>query len=337
MSNWVNFKELRKQLRFELVLRHYGVEIKRKGDQHHGFCPLPDHQGKKNSPSFSAHLERGIFQCFGCGAKGNVLEFAGLMESINLEDGAAFRKVVLQLQNRFCVTAMHAEAPAQVPGRDVTQGTSASPRLVNPPLDFELKGLEASHPYLLSRGFTPETITYFGLGFCARGLLKDRIAIPLHDHKGRLIGYAGRVINDSIVSDENPRYKLPSKRERDGKVFEFRKTHFVYNGFRMKSPLDQLIVVEGFTAVWWIHQNGYQQVVGIMGTDCSSRQAQLIVSLVKPNGLVWILSDGDEAGDRCAHSLFTQLAPHRQIRWAKLSDNKQPTNLSPGDLKQLLF
>ena len=64
MNTWIDFKTLRSKLDFEQVLRHYGVEVKRKGEQHHGFCPLPNHQGKKNSPSFSANLERGIFQCF---------------------------------------------------------------------------------------------------------------------------------------------------------------------------------------------------------------------------------------------------------------------------------
>jgi DNA primase len=41
--------------------------------------------------------------------------------------------------------------------------------IVNASLDFELKGLDATHPYLLGRGFTPETIKHFGLGFCSRG------------------------------------------------------------------------------------------------------------------------------------------------------------------------
>ena len=61
MKDWINFKELRAKLSFEAVLQHYGVTIKAKGHQHHGYCPLPDHGGKKNSPSFSANLERGIF------------------------------------------------------------------------------------------------------------------------------------------------------------------------------------------------------------------------------------------------------------------------------------
>ena len=102
MTTWINFKELRARLDFEKILRHYGVEVKRKGSQHHGFCPLPNHNGKKNSPSFSANLEKGIFQCFGCGAKGNALEFAAMMEKVNVEDGAAFRTVAIELQKRLC-------------------------------------------------------------------------------------------------------------------------------------------------------------------------------------------------------------------------------------------
>src|SRR6266850_695170 len=101
-TTWIDFKTLRAKLDFAQVLKYYGVEVKKTGKQHHGFCPLPNHIGKRNSPSFSANLERGIFQCFGCGAKGNVLEFAGLMEKINLEDGGEFRRVVLRLQERFC-------------------------------------------------------------------------------------------------------------------------------------------------------------------------------------------------------------------------------------------
>ena len=54
------------------------------------------------------------------------------------------------------------------------------------------------------------------------------------------------------ITEDNPRYRFPGKRERDGKLFEFRKTLFLYNGFRIKAPVDDLIVVEGFTGVWWL-------------------------------------------------------------------------------------
>src|SRR6185503_5527980 len=142
-------------------------------------------------------------------------------------------------------------------------------------------GLDARHPYLSHRGFLPETIAHFGLGFCSRGMLKDRIEIPLHDQDGQLVGYAGRVVDDASISEGNPRYRLPGERKRGGNVFEFRKTQFLYNGFRIKAPVDDLIVVEGFTSVWWLYQNGLPNVVGTMGSDCSEKQGDIIVHLVK--------------------------------------------------------
>jgi DNA primase len=334
MSAWIDFKELRKKLDFEQVLRHYGVEVKRKGNQHQGFCPLPNHQGKKNSPSFSANLERGIFQCFGCGAKGNVLEFAAMMEKADPKDSAALHKVAGELQKRFCPelgASAGTKSPAKKPEKPKPE--SDLPVVVNAPLDFELKGLDRKHPYLLNRDFTQDTIDHFGLGFCSRGLLKERIAIPLHDYEGKLVGYAGRVIDDALISEDNPRYRFPGKRERDGTLYEFRKTLFLYNGFRMKAPLDDLIVVEGFTGVWWLNQNGLPHVVATMGSDCSERQAELIVSLVKPNGRVWIVPDGDKAGERHAQTLLSLISPHRFMRWVKMAADKQPTDLSGKQLK----
>jgi DNA primase len=339
MSTWIDFKALRAQLDFEQVLRNYGVEVKRKGAQHHGFCPLPSHQGKKNSPSFSANLERGIFQCFGCGAKGNVLEFAALMEGASLEDGAALRRVALDLAKRFCPNQV--TPPPSKPPEQKTKLTNPvpneSPAIINPPLDFELKGLDPEHSYLLGRGFTPTTIAHFGLGFCSRGLLQGRVAIPLHDSRGRLIGYAGRVVNDQAISEENPRYRFPSKREREGKTFEFRKTRFLYNGFRIQSPVDELIIVEGFTSVWWLHQSGLPQVVATMGSDISEKQMELVLNLVRPAGRLWLIPDGDAAGERFGQALLTTLSPHRFVRLLRLEKGRQPTDLPAEQLKSLFI
>jgi DNA primase len=335
MNTWIDFKALRAKLDFEQVLRHYGVEVKSKGKQHHGYCPLPNHNGKRNSPSFSANLDRGIFQCFGCGAKGNVLEFAAMMEKADPKDGLALHQVAADLQRRFCPGLDGASKPAAKSAAKVEklELKNEVPVLVNVPLDFELRGLNREHPYLSDRGFAPETIEYFGLGFCSRGMLKDRIAIPLHDQQGSLIGYAGRVVDDSAVSEDNPRYRFPGERNRDGKIFEFRKTLFLYNGFRFKEPHEELIVVESFTSVWWLWQNGLPNVVATMGADCSESQAELIAALVKPGGRVWIISDGAAAGDRHAQSILTKVSRHRFCRWVKLIDGCQPAGLSAERLK----
>jgi DNA primase len=336
MTTWINFKELRARLDFEQVLKHYGVEVKRRGKQHHGYCPLPNHNGKRNSPSFSANLEKGIFQCFGCGAKGNLLEFSAMMENVDPKDGAAFRKVAGELQKKFCAElgsiskqkdmAAQKKQPETKPKENVSA-------IVNQPLDFELKGLDSKHPYLLNRGFTQNTVDHFGLGFCSRGYLKDRVAIPLHDNDGKLVGYSGRVVDDSKIGEDNPRYRFPGERERDGEIYEFRKTVFLYNAFRIKGPVDDLIVVEGFTSVWWFFQNDFPNTVATMGADCSEKQGELILPLVKPGGSVWIMPDGDKAGERHAQSLLTLISPHRLMRWLKLPEGKQPTDLSKEQLK----
>ena len=333
-KQWIDFKALRVKLDFAAVLQHYGVEVKRKGDQHHGFCPLPGHEGKRNSPSFSANLTRGIFQCFGCKAKGNVLEFAALMDKVDPKDGTALREVAMRLQQRFCPEPENAPGKSENPvPQKKPEPKDERPVVVNPPLDFELKGLNAEHPYLLGRGFTPQTIERFGLGYCGRGLLKCRIAIPLHDSSGALVGYAGRVVDDGAITEDNPRYRFPGKREKDGVVIEFRKTQFLYNGHRITEPVDDLIVVEGFAGVWWLTQHGFASVVGTMGSDCSERQAELIVSSVKPAGRVWIVPDRDKAGERYAQTLLGAISPHRFVRWVKLADGKQPTDLAAAELK----
>ena len=339
MGTWINFKELRDQIRFEQVLLHYGVEVKSRGDQHHGFCPLPNHQGKKNSPSFSANLKRGIFQCFGCGAKGNVIDFAVLMEKLNPQDGGDVRKAALILQERFRIVPAKPETkppPKQPesPKRDLEEPPSKI--VVNAPLDFELKRLDPNHPYLDKRGFSKETIAHFGIGFCSKGLLAGRIAIPVHSADGKLLGYCGRIVDDNLISEEEPRYKFPPKRKRNGVLFEFHKLLVLYNSHRIKAPVDDLVIVEGFPSVWWITQMGFPNVVALMGWVCSEDQARMATELVKPEGRVWLLPDGDESGQRCAESVLPQVSPSRFVRWVKLDEGKQPTDY-PGAFFQEQF
>ncbi len=329
--SWINFKKLRNELSFRQVLDHYQVEYKVKAERASCFCPLPGHNGKRRSPSFSADLTRGLFQCFGCGAKGNVLEFACLMEKLDPQDSRDFYKVCSELEERFFGKGKVVRPQAKQEARRSKPAPSSPakrnlPVLVNPPLDFELQNLDPEHPYLLGRGFTPRTIERFGLGFCNRGSLKDRIAIPLRNPAGELIGYAGRVVDDELISPENPKYLFPSERERDGKIHKFMKSLVLYNGDGILGPVKDLVVVEGFPAVWWLWQNGVQNVVGLMGASCSKEQAALIVDLVEPTGVVWVFADGDEAGKRCAASVFLQIAPERFVRRVVCEDGAQPTD-----------
>jgi len=332
MRVWVNFRELREKLRFEDVLRHYKVTVNRKGSQHQGPCPLPGHPEKGKSACFSANLDRGIFQCFGCGAKGNVLDFACLMSRTDPNDGDALRAVAVELQQHFFPRGGQRSKESTPKAQP---GVPSTPVIVNAPLNFELKGLEPGHRYLTGRGFKVETMSYFGVGYCMRGLLKERIAIPIHDPEGRLVGYAGRVTDDALVADDNPKYRMPSRRELGGKVYEFRRSSLVYNAHRIHAPCDNLVVVQGFPAVWWLNQSDMVSTVAVMGADCSEEQADIIVRLVKPSGRVWLMPDGNKVGEKLAHVLLGRIAAHRFARWVSPGAGKQPTDMNKDEIRVL--
>jgi DNA primase len=359
-TTWVDFRELRARLRFIDLLQHYRVELKIRGDRATGFCPLPkhpQHDGKRHSPSFSADLARGIFQCFGggCGAKGGILDFACYMEGVDPANSASLRRVALMLQDQFLLgnterrndrhedrhrgspTAPIKEAaPEKREAQQEPSEVSARPVIVNAPLDFTLKVLDVEHPYLKQRGLTAKTISDFGLGYCSRGLMQGRIAIPLHDAAGKLVGYAGRLVDDDKISDENPKYRFPGERDREGVHHEFRKSLLLYNAHQITPPVHDLVIVEGFASVWWLVQNGHRHVVAIMGSSCSPKQAAMIARLLDADGRVWAFTDGDDAGRACAASLFTELGAQRFVRWIKLDQGRQPTDCGEGELSRIL-
>lgn len=77
-------------------------------------------------------------------------------------------------------------------------------------------------------------------------------------------------------------------------------------------------------------------MVALMGASCSERQAELVKELLVEDGRIWVLADGDPAGQRMVESAMKLLAPFRFVRWVKLEDGKQPTDLSPDELHTLL-
>jgi DNA primase len=269
-------------------------------------------------------LERGIFNCFGCGSKGNVLEFAALMSGVDANDGQALRKVAVELQTSLC--------PGGASTRTKTKAavSPAPPASVNAPLDFALKDLEASHPWLVEAGLNRSTIAHFGIGHCSRGMLKGQIAIPLHNGKGQLVGYAGQAIAGP-ASD----YSFPANRERQGVAMEFQKSLLLYNSHRIKGPCDDLIVVEWFPSVWWLHQHGYSNVVGLMGVECSEAQAEQISALAKPGGHVWLVPGGNADSRRLAETAITMLACKRFVRWVNIGDVRQPSDLPTAAINSL--
>jgi DNA primase len=180
--------------------------------------------------------------------------------------------------------------------------------------------LDPANPYLTERGLTPGTVAEFGLGFCDKGVMSGRIAIPMHNVKGELVGYAGRWPGEP--PEERPKYRLP-----DG----FKKAAEVYRlAQAMKEPPGQpLVIVEGFFDVMKLWQIGCRKTVALMGSTMSSGQEHLIGQAVKPDSTVIVMFDEDDAGRAGREEVLRRLATKMFVRVIVFEqENFQPEHLT---------
>lgn len=326
-TKWVDFKAIKEKVGMEDILKHYelldGLK-ERKNNELVGFCPIHDGEAQYNKNSFCVNTEKNAFNCFACGAGGNVLDFVGQMEEVDIRKAGLLIQEWFNLTpaNRLAKKGERKTAPEKEP-----QDSDEAP--VNPPLTFELKELDQNHPYLKERGLTKETIKEFGIGFCKRGLMKDRIAIPIHSEHGELIAYAGRFAGDP-PPDGEPKYKLPAK---------FRKHLVLYNFHRARefSGENGLVLVEGFFDVMKVWQAGFKNVVALMGTVLSNEQEKLLIGSLAPDGKLALMLDPDEAGLRATGEITERLINKLYIKIIDLQeDGIEADSLAGKRIRELL-
>ncbi len=292
----VDFKHVRANASFEKVAEHYQMTLAGKGDQRASLCTFHD----EDTPSLKINVVKNIFHCFGCEAHGNILDFVTLMEGGDPNNDSDIRKGALTLaemcgieptaQRHQAANAIKSKSPLVAKPRTTATKTvkeevaSAPPteKRSNKPLSFALK-LDASHPYLAERQLSQQIIETFGLGVADRGLMKGRMAIPIHNQAGSLIAYAGRWAA-SIVPPDTPKYLLP-----DG----FQKQLVLFNLHRLTESAKRVVIVESYFSVFKLHVLGIP-VVSSMGHSVSEAQC----ALLKDRGceFVYLLFDGDLGG-----------------------------------------
>jgi len=196
----------------------------------------------------------------------------------------------------------------------------------NTPLKFRLDKLERNHPYLTERGLTQETIIDFGLGFCSKGMMADRIAIPIHNIKGEVVAYAGRFPGEP--DEATPKYKLPQG---------FRKSQELFNIDRAVKEQGPLVIVEGFFDCLKVHQNGWRKVVALMGSTLSAAQEEIIKQHTGPTSQVIVILDENEAGKAGREDIACRLSKHCFVRVHTFDKpDREPEHLSAEEVQQLL-
>jgi DNA primase len=319
------------------------VPLKKTGTNYVARCPF--HTEK--TPSFSVNRNKQFFHCFGCGASGNAISF--LMDFSHLdfveavEDLAAFAGI---------------DVPRESVGYQVGQkkeDLNSLYVLMEQIAAFYVKQLRTSDEgkkaveYLKKRGVSGDCAGDFMLGYAPdewkalagrfnqkllieAGLLvskeggqfydrfRGRIMFPIRDKRARIIGFGGRVLDDSLPKYLNsPETSLFHK----GK-----EVYGLYELLEKNSKPRRILIVEGYMDVIALAQFGIHYAVAALGTATS--QAHLDLLFRFSSELVFCF-DGDRAGREAAWraiaSVFPSLKGGRQIRIMLLPQNHDPDSL----------
>lgn len=317
------------------------VPLKRKGKEYTACCPFHD----ERTPSFYVSPTKQFYHCFGCGAHGTPIKF--LMEYDRLEFVDAVEELAKRLGLEVPREAGGREAPRE--GQELYAALDAAQKY----FQRELANSEVAKRYLEKRGLDAATIEKFGIGWApdgwnglidalgkgdARridlldkaGLLskndsgrmydkfRARVMFPIHDRRGRVIAFGGRVIE----KDDGPKYLNSPETVLFHKG---RELYGLWHARQAHSKVPRLIVVEGYMDVVSLWQFGITTAVATLGTATTPDHAEL---LFRNAGDVYFCFDGDAAGRRAAwkalESVLPRMTDGRQAFFLFLPEGEDP-------------
>lgn len=290
------------------------LPLKKTGRDYQALCPF---HGEK-TPSFTVSQEKQFYHCFGCGAHGSALGF--LMN----HRGLSFVEAIEEAASSVGLEVPREDGPA-IPKVDYSPLYGILERAQQ----FFVQQLKThadrdrAVSYLKSRGLSGEIAKQFGIGFAPdswdaliealgqddpavqnliqSGLViendqhrrydrfRDRITFPIHDRRGRVVAFGGRVIGKGepkyLNSPETP-------------VFQKRRELYgLYQVIRSNQNVNRILVVEGYMDVVALAQFSVNNAVASLGTATTSEQLE---TLFKTSPEVVFCYDGDAAGRRAA-------------------------------------
>lgn len=320
------------------------VKLRRAGREYTACCPFHD----ERSPSFTVSPTKQFYHCFGCGAHGTAIKF--VMEYDRLE----FLDAVEELAKRAGMEVPREDRAARGPQDDFAPLYAAT-RQAADWFRQQLGNAASAKAYLQKRGVDAATQAKFELGFAPGGWdallsalgrdeaarrtldkvglsskndagkvydkFRDRLMFPIHDRRGRVIGFGGRV----MAADESPKYLNSPETPL------FRKGRELYGLWQVKQAharIPRLIVVEGYMDVVALFQYGIHEAVATLGTATTPDHAEL---LFRNASDVYFCFDGDRAGRAAAWKALEAALPRmrdgRQAFFLFLPEGEDPDSL----------
>lgn len=323
----------------EDVVSQY-VNLKRSGSNLFGLCPF---HGEK-TPSFSVSPDKGIYYCFGCHKGGSVINFEMEIEGLSYPDAvrALAKRAGLevpedeQYQSRYRqqerLWAMHKEAArffhsrlyAPIGANALQYATGRGmPKsiLTKFGIGYAPDSWTDLVDYLRSKNYTDQELRDSGLVTVSQkngnlfDRFRDRLMFPIIDVRGNVIGFGGRIMNNS---DKSAAKYLNSP---ETLIFNKRKNLFALN-LAKKSKLGYLILVEGYMDAIALHQYGFDCAVASLGTALTEDGANLLSRYTEQVVLIY---DGDEAGQNATQRAIPILEKAGlQVKVLKMRDAKDP-------------
>ena len=298
----------------DLIGKH--VKLKRSGQNYFGCCPFHN----EKSASFSVSPVKQMYHCFGCGESGNAISF------VMKYQGFDFISTIKSLAEQYgVILPVEDNQPRLNPEQQqqIKQRKLDIHQTMNLAVDFYRKQLSNSNyaqHYLTHRGLSSEIAHQFQVGFAQNdfqnlanqfkdyssnkllldcGLVvendagkrydrfRERIIFPIHNLKGDVIGFGGR-----IITNGEPKYLNSPETEL------FSKSKELYGLFQAKKSireLNQVIVVEGYMDVIALNQFGVTNVVATMGTAITEEHVKILFRLCDN---ICYSFDGDNAGKK---------------------------------------
>jgi DNA primase len=319
------------------------VPLKRQGKEYSARCPFHD----ERSPSFTVSPTKQFYHCFGCGAHGTAIKF--LMEYDRLEFLDAVEELARQAgmevprdtrqrnanpdsQDLYGAMdaaakffrrqlAAHPEAQAYLDGRGVDAGIRERFAIGYAPAGFnalrDALGSDERRMKLLERG------GLFSKNDSGRvyDKFRDRVMFPIHDRRGRTIGFGGRVLG----KDDGPKYLNSPETEL------FHKGRELYGLWQVRQAnqkIPRLVVVEGYMDVVALFQHGVETAVATLGTATTPDHAELLFRNAPD---VYFCFDGDRAGRGAAwkavESVLPRMKDGRQAFFLFLPEGEDPDTI----------
>jgi DNA primase len=326
--------EIKYRTNIEQLIGGY-VPLKKRGTTLVGLCPF--HSEK--TPSFTVWPQSGHYHCFGCGAGGDGITFIRQIENLEYPEAVEFlaKRAGIEIpKNTF--EQDNSKQKLRVLELNRFAAHWFHERLFSPEGE---KGLA----YLKKRRLSDKTIKRFGLGYAPEGwdnlkkaanaagfsneelvnsflaskknertfdMFRNRVMFPIIDSAGGVIGFGGRVLDDSL-----PKYINSS----DTVVFKKSRNLFALN-FAKKAKTGNLILAEGYMDVIMLHQAGFSQAVATLGTALTQEQARLMARYTEK---VVIAYDSDKAGTAATQRAYEILREAGlSARVLEMKDAKDP-------------